>query len=362
MNRLCAMGFSLLLLGAGAPAAAVPHDDAAWPDDLRDRLERIDAAFAGDIGVFVQDIDSGRSVSLRGAESWYLASGIKVFVAIAVLRLVDAGVLALDTQLVLEEGDLVDGAGPTALLYSPGARLRVDYLVEQMLVVSDNTATDMLIRRAGIARVNAVAAELALVDEGAITTLADVRRRTYGGFHANAAQLGGRDLLALRRARDEPARLVLLATLLGVAPSEFALGDIDTAFAKYYASGLNAAPLDGYARMLRQLAEGKALGASSTRHLLAVLARVQTGAQRIRAGLPAHVTFAHKTGTQHRRACDFGIATAVRAGERRRLVVAACTRGEASLAQSERALREIGSALARSGALGPPPPANRSMR
>jgi beta-lactamase class A len=47
--------------------------------------------------------------------------------------------------------------------------------------------------------------------------------------------------------------------------------------------------------------------------------------------------------------CDFGIVSIPEP----RVVVAACTRGEASLTRSERALREIGAALTASGLLTP---------
>ena len=63
------------------------------------------------------------------------------------------------------------------------------------------------------------------------------------------------------------------------------------------------------------------------------------------------VRFAHKTGTQHQRFCDLGIAS-VRVGAREeQVVIAACARGSASLAAGERALRDVGAAVTASGLL-----------
>jgi beta-lactamase class A len=349
MRRMLAALVCVALLGA---ARATPPP---WADALVARLEQIDAGFGGEIGVYVQPLASGDAVSFRGEESWYLASGVKVPVAIAVLRGVDAGEFALATRLVLQEEDYVDGAGETNL-HPPGSRLRVDFLLRQMLLHSDNTATDVLIRHVGLARVNHVAQQLAAMPDGTITTLADVRRRTYGGLHTGALRLRSADLLALKRVRDADDRLQLLARLLGVPTTEFALPDLDSAFDAYYATRLNAATLRDYGRMLHALVDGLALSPTSTAYLLDLLAHVRTGPARIRAGLPPGTRFAHKTGTQHRRVCDFGIAAPPHAPWHQGVIVAACTRGVGSLRRNERALRQIGAAIGASGVLALPVP------
>ena len=318
--------------------------DPGW-DALAGQLAALDAEHGGSLGVYLLDLASGQGTGWQADQPWYLASGIKVPVAIAVLRAVERGELALDTEVVLEPGDFVDGAGPT-VHRKAGERLRVDWLLEQMLVHSDNTASDVLIRVAGLDVVNAIAAEL-MGQPVRITTLADVRRHAYSALHPAAAQLGPQDLLALKRAPFGGARLAVLAERLGIARTELRMDRIVPAFEAYYASGLNAAPLAAYARMLAALAEGRALGPRLTEWLLATMARAETGQRRIVAGLPGHVRFAHKTGTQLRRQCDFGIASADGGA---RLVIAACVADAPSRAAGEAALRAVGE-LVGSGAL-----------
>jgi beta-lactamase class A len=333
-----------LLTPLGQPAASPAVQGNDWTVSLHGELERIDGEFSGELGVWVHDIDSGRSVSWRGDEVWYLASGIKVLVAIIALRDVEAGELALDDRLVLQADDFVDGAGQTNG-HPAGSSLRVDFLLEQMLVYSDNTATDVLIRHLGLARINALAEQL-MPGHATVTTLADVRRHAYSHFHPGAFGLTSAQLLALRRAAGDLARIELLASHLGVARSELALDSLDAAFDAYYASALNAAPLSAFGGVLAALQDGQALGPEGTATLLGLLTRIRTGDRRIKAGLPAGSVFAHKTGTQHRRACDMGVVS----HNGRRLVLAACTRGERGLAGSEHALRAVGAALAASGA------------
>lgn len=329
-----------------ALAAAPP-----WAEALARRLHAIDTAYAGDIGVYVHHLGRDEAWGLREDEIWYLASGVKVPVAIAVMREIEQGWLTLDTRVTLQATDVVDGAGHTNS-HRPGTRLTIAYLIDQMIIYSDNTATDMLIRTVGLGQVNAVAAELISAQGAHITSLADVRRRAYGMLHSGAAGLSSADLLALQRAGVGEARVRKLAQILGVTPTELLLPDLDSAFESYYATHANSASLRDYGRMLAALQQGRALDAEGTRYLLDVMGRVQTGRQRIRAGLPAGATFAHKTGTQYRRLCDSGIVTMPSAAGAPpvRVVIAACVRG-ATGAAGERALRDIGAAVTAAGVL-----------
>ena len=350
----------LALLLAAGPAVAAPdavsgavpvaEDEPSWAAPMRERLAAAERRLGGEIGVFVHHLGRDEAFSWRGDESWYLASGIKVPVAIAVLQRVEDGTLALDAHVKLLEDDYVDGAGPTNH-QPPGAMLAVGWLLEQMIIHSDNTATDVLIRTIGLEEVNAVARAL-VQDRGlVITSLADVRRLLYAGFHLRAANLGSQDLLALRRAPSGAPRVRRLAGILQLNPEEFLLPDLDAAYEAYYASRVNAASLRDYGRMLAALADGLALGPEGTGWLLGVMERVRTGDRRIKARLPAGVRFAHKTGTQHRRFCDLGIARVGERGNGERVVIAACARGSASLAAGERALRDVGAAVTASGVL-----------
>src|SRR5690606_25499091 len=146
-------------------------------------------------------------------------------------------------------GDFVDGAGRTND-HPAGTQLAVSFLLEQMIIYSDNTATDVLIRILGLDRVNAVANELLGTTGFVMTPLAEVRRMAYGVFDPRAADLTSEQLLALWRAGAGSARVLQLATILGVAPEDLLVPDLDSAFEVYYARLVNTASLAEYARML----------------------------------------------------------------------------------------------------------------
>lgn len=338
---------------AASPLQVIAQDRFDWTQDLVERIAQVDERTSGKLGVYLKDLDTGVSVSYHGDETWYLASTVKVPVAIAVMRRIDQGTLSLDAEVRLMESDYVDGAGPTNGR-SPGTPLSVRFLMDQMLIHSDNTASDMLISLVGLDAVNAVTNELVPEGFGPITTLADVRRLIYGQFHPAAQNLSGRDFLRLKQQRGEADRLKLLATLLDVPQSEFNQFRLNEAYERYYATPSNSATLQAYGDLLTALVEGKALSQASTEYLISVMARVETGAQRIKAGLPATVGYAHKTGTQVARICDAGLIAPPpyrQADPTGQLVVVACVRGAASTAKAERALRGTGEAITASGAL-----------
>lgn len=342
---------SAVVLAVGsAHAQGAPSPRPAWPELLQAELVQVAAQNTAGIGVYVRDLDSGIAVSHRGQERWYLASTVKIPVALAVLQAVERGDFTLDTKLRVRASDYVDGAGHTNAK-PVGTALSIRYLIEQMVIYSDNTASDMLIGLVGIRAVNALVEQLVPRGFERITSLADVRRHAYGYLTAEASHLSGHDFLVIKQQRSDADRVQALSRLLHVPTASFLLPSVGDAFEAYYASGLNSGRLDAYADLLELLVNGKVLHAEHTRYLLGVMERVQTGVYRVQAGLPKTARFAHKTGTQRARTCDSGLVTVPRLGRDQRVIVVACTRGELSSARSDRALRDVGAALCNSGLL-----------
>jgi beta-lactamase class A len=351
--RHLVLGLSVALLAA-LPAQAAPGVDATpgppWVAHLEARMAELDADFSADLGLYVRALEPGETFSWRAEQAWYLASLVKVPVAIELLARVEAGRASLEERLTLHERDYVDGAGPTNWA-PPGSELSLRALLEAMLTVSDNTASDMLIRHFGLAAVNRRARSLVGGGDGLgpITPLVDVRRHVYAALHPDARSLTGLDFIELQKRDSDAERLDWLAERLEVPPASLRLASLDDAFDAYYATSLNAGRLDAFGDLLTEVAEGRALGPAATTELMTIMARTSSGDRRLKAGLGPGVRFAHKTGTQHRRACDAGIAIHGEGAARRRVVIVACTRGERDVARSERALAAIGRAIREAG-------------
>lgn len=342
---------SLVLLGIGTPTS-----NGTWKEDLRLKIAAIDQESPGNLGVYVKRLDDASAtdyLSYDAERPWYLSSTTKLPVAIVLLQIVEDGKLSLDQELILQTSDYVDGSGNTIWL-KPGTRLKVRTLLEGMLVQSDSTATDMLIRIIGEEELNrhfkARVSPLSFGPSGfgRITTLLQVRRDVYGEFHPKARDLTNMDFIELKKVEPQ-RRLNALASKLGVSRGELRLQTLAEGYENYYRSGDNTADLVSYGRMLERLENGNLLNVEHTRWLLELMEKSVTGENRIKAGLAPGSHFAQKTGTQYDRICDVGI---IRDSGRVPLVIAACVEKFEEPARAERALELLGRAVTRSGAIG----------
>jgi beta-lactamase class A len=99
-------------------------------------------------GVFLADLDSGDYYSLNGTASFAAASMIKVPLLVAFFQDVDAGKIRLDETLIMQQNDVATGSGD--MQYLPiGSEFTALETATNMIVISDNTATNMVIRRLG---------------------------------------------------------------------------------------------------------------------------------------------------------------------------------------------------------------------
>lgn len=116
---------------------------------LKGELERLATLTPGltPLG-FAVDLDSGQYVDLGGAEPVASASTIKVPILVAFLQQVDAGNLALNQSMALQEAYMASGSG-TLRGEAVGTEYTALDIATRMIVTSDNTATNMMIASLG---------------------------------------------------------------------------------------------------------------------------------------------------------------------------------------------------------------------
>lgn len=117
------------------------------------------ASFPGSGGVAARNLDSGEEISVNAEAETATASTIKVPVLIELFRQVEAGNVDLQQRLVLTEEIRTQGSGILREL-SAGVELSVLDHATLMIVVSDNTSTNMLIDLLGLEQINATTANL----------------------------------------------------------------------------------------------------------------------------------------------------------------------------------------------------------
>jgi len=202
------------------------------------------------VGVYYRRLDRPDSLLVDAAHRFHAASTMKVPVMIQVFRDADAGTLRLSDSLTVvnEFHSIVDGSpfqldkaddSDSSLYLRVGQKAAVRDLLELMITVSSNLATDILIERIGPARAN-----------------------------TTAHSLGADSILVLRGVED------------GVA---------------YRAGRNNTTTARDLGALLAAIAEHRAASRVACDSMLAILGR-QHFTEGIPAGLPPGARVYHKTG------------------------------------------------------------------
>lgn len=98
--------------------------------------------------IFLVDLDDHSYVSIQGAAAIAAASTIKLPILVAFFQDVDQGKFRLDEKLTMNKEDIGSGSG--SMQYEkPGTQFTTLEVATKMITISDNTATNMLIKIMG---------------------------------------------------------------------------------------------------------------------------------------------------------------------------------------------------------------------
>ena len=264
-------GTSLLRISSGGDSLAALREEIA-------RYERL--LEGGRLGVGVLDLDSGRSLFYRGDERFPMASTYKVPIATQLLSRVDDGSIKLGSLIEVDQGDLHPGSGVLEELFDdPGVILSVRNLMELMLLISDNSATDICMRLAGGPEaINRKMSELGVgelrVDRPTVALIADY----YG-------------------VKDLPPPDEITPELWQKLSEGVSDEQRERARKAFNDDPRDTSTPRAMTRLLEKIWLGEAVSDTSTAILKDVLRRVQTGTSRLKGMLHDSTTVAHKTGT-----------------------------------------------------------------
>jgi beta-lactamase class A len=141
--------FPTLLLVFSVPLGLCGENQKA--KSLADRITPLAKAHRGKVAIAVKHLDNGESFYLNADEVMPTASLIKFPVMIEVYQQVAEGMLKLSDHVLLREKDKVPGSGILTYHFSDGATFPLKDAVRLMIVFSDNTATNLVLDRVGIA-------------------------------------------------------------------------------------------------------------------------------------------------------------------------------------------------------------------
>lgn len=129
--------------------------------DFANAVRKSQNKFDGEIKISAYDITTGTSLHTKGYDSGWAASIIKVPVLVAVSEHIRQGKLALEDKLEVNHAFILEDYDTVSQL-PHGCPVSVHYLLDKMIVNSDNTATNMLVDKIGIHTLNIYMWELGM--------------------------------------------------------------------------------------------------------------------------------------------------------------------------------------------------------
>ncbi len=138
-----------------APHQAATQASAPSSSGLQRLLEAELGRFPGKVGVWVKHLTLGEEVGVRADDTFNTASVIKIPVLVLAMQMADRGQLSLADRVTITAADVRGGTGVLRYL-DPGLQPTLRDVLTQMVITSDNTATDVAIGKVGgTDRVNA---------------------------------------------------------------------------------------------------------------------------------------------------------------------------------------------------------------
>jgi beta-lactamase class A len=317
MPRLIAL--VALLLACATPASAA---DTA---PVKTEITRISNQIDGVVGIAAWRLDGrGPRILVNADQQFPMASTFKVPIAGTVLSQVDSGRLKLGQLVPVDPDMVVESEGLAETFSHPGVSVSLENLLELMLTVSDNTATDTL-------------------------------EKLVGGPAVVTQWVHSQGIIGLRVDRDTAGMIRDFYGLPGGPsfPDSLAAGlkanpDLETKSdkpdPKFDADPRDTATPAAMAQLLERIYTGKAMSPASTELLGEIQRRNTTGKARIRARLPAGTVVAEKTGTIGGSVNNVGVITLP--GDAGQLIVAVFIKESSKpLEDRERVIADISRSL-----------------
>ena len=148
---------------AVAPQATAQASGVMADAALQQQLAALAVLHHGHVALYATQLNTGKTVGLDADRPVQTASVIKLTILFEAMEQVRAGKAHWDEKLTLAKGDSVSGSGVLTFFDNPLTITLKDVLT-LMIVMSDNTATNMAIDRFGVDAVNARIAWMGLKD------------------------------------------------------------------------------------------------------------------------------------------------------------------------------------------------------
>lgn len=183
----------LAILPLASPARAQETLPSALHAQLDAALNRVAERLDGVMGYAIKDLATSETFQRLPDTVFPQASSIKITVLLELLRQAQEGKVSLDEKHTVRRSETVSGDPILFLLGDGTVTLTLRDLAVLMVVLSDNSATNILIDRLGMENVNAGIARLGLKETRLRRRMIDLEAARRGNENVSTP----RDMLAL---------------------------------------------------------------------------------------------------------------------------------------------------------------------
>jgi beta-lactamase class A len=149
---------------------------------LQDAVHERIKDFQGTVTLYAKNLDTGSSIGVRETDAVRTASTIKLAIMAAVFDSVSRGQAKWTEPLTVTPAEKVSGSGIIASEISDGVQLPIGDVLHLMIVLSDNTATNMILERFTAEAVNVYLDKLGIKTTRSLRKI--IRGETAAGWSA----------------------------------------------------------------------------------------------------------------------------------------------------------------------------------
>lgn len=278
------------------------------------------ADFPARTGVYVKHLGTGEEAAVRGDESFSSASVIKLAIMARAFQMADAKTLNLNERVTITRADLRDGSG-VLQFHDLGLNPTYRDLITEMVITSDNTATDLMVRKiGGVDALNSWLAASGFTKTRMLGRSHEYRKQLLMLIDPAFANLTPEETTGLQYASQDSKLFALYTDLFTGSRAKWVDMVRDPANRRTMTANRNRLTVQDRAywlgdmtpretgRLLEAIERGTLTSQASAAEMKTMLGRQQAGSRRLPHFLDLPV--AHKTGDSAVIANDVGLVSA----------------------------------------------------
>lgn len=205
MNRLTQILFLFAVFSSIAVSQRPKPSPSVLPISLDDKVAAALDGFQGKAWIYAKNLDTGKDFALRSDEQTRTASTIKLAIMAETFHQIAQGKVKWTDEIVLTREKKQGGTGVLSE-FSDGTKIDLKTAVNLMIVVSDNTATNLVLDKIGTDNVND------FMDSLGLTDLKSMRK--IGGGGDSKAWLNDQRNKLFGLGRSSPRQMVRLVEMM----------------------------------------------------------------------------------------------------------------------------------------------------